>query len=110
VLFPESFLGVSCVESPVCFVSSPALLKRFEAVSPLDADFRLAAVFSSGGVLDREVALRSGGLFGQSVLEVFGSTEFGGVGWRCQSEVDDSGLWSPLPGVCFGGSVAFCWG
>jgi acyl-CoA synthetase (AMP-forming)/AMP-acid ligase II/3-hydroxymyristoyl/3-hydroxydecanoyl-(acyl carrier protein) dehydratase len=78
-------------------VSTPAQLSRwpdlpgFAALEP-----RPRAFFSSGGPLALESAQRFAATLGSAPLEIFGSTETGGIAWRRQSESD---AWQPLPGV-----------
>jgi hypothetical protein len=76
----------------VSLISSPAHLERCSSVvSPIP----WKAVFSSGGPLSREAALDFKKRTGVSPVEILGSTETGGVGWR--ESPDDS--WMPLDGV-----------
>ncbi|WAK02148.1 AMP-binding protein [Methylobacter sp. YRD-M1] len=67
-------------ERSVYWVASPAHLKRLD--QPLAADF--AAVFSSGGPLSHEAAMQVLACCVQSAIEIFGSTESGGIAWRRQ--------------------------
>ncbi len=81
---------------PVAIVASPAHLKRL----PPASDWRargdaLAAVFSSGGPLDGQAAERVVIAWGRRPIEVFGSTETGGIAWRQEA----ASAWTPLPGV-----------
>ena len=84
--------------SPVVLVASPAHLKRL----PETQDWRglagaLRMLFSSGGPLPVDAALAVQRLWGQAAVEVFGSTETGGIAWR---RGDGSRApWQPLPGV-----------
>lgn len=86
--------------APAVLVSSPAHLKRMPATLdwPATRDV-LCAVFSSGGPLPAEAGndvLRHTGL---SPIEVFGSSETGGIAWRQRTMHDDN--WTPLPGVAW---------
>ncbi|QGZ64616.1 AMP-binding protein [Paraburkholderia acidisoli] len=78
-------------------VSTPAQLSRwpdlpgFATLAP-----RPRAFFSSGGPLPGETAQRYAAALGAAPLEIYGSTETGGIAWRRQSEGD---AWTPLPGV-----------
>ncbi len=78
-------------------VSTPAQLSRwpdlpgFATLEP-----RPRAFFSSGGPLSPESALRFAATFGNAPLEIYGSTETGGIAWRMQSESD---AWQPMPGI-----------
>jgi len=79
-------------------IASPAHLKRL----PENLDWQgvtenLRAVFSSGGPLSAESSDTVTQLWQQRPIEVFGSSETGGIAWR-QSD-DGSTSWQPLPGV-----------
>lgn len=84
--------------SPIVLVASPAHLKRL----PETQDWRqlasgLRVLFSSGGPLPVDAGLMVKRLWGQAAIEVFGSTETGGIAWR---RGDGSRApWQPLPGV-----------
>lgn len=70
---------------PVALVASPAHLKRLPAGIEWTADGRqLAAVFSSGGPLDLAAAQALQSATGALPIEIWGSTETGGIGWRRQ--------------------------
>ncbi len=66
------------------WVASPAHLKRLDHDSPWDGIASLRAVFSSGGALQHDVAQQILACSGQPVIEIYGSTESGGIGWRVQ--------------------------
>ncbi len=94
--FPET-LAPALAHAPCVLLASPAHLKRL----PTHLDWKgacaqLRAVFSSGGMLEEEAALHAAELLGHSPIEVYGSSETGGVAWR-QRHVNDT--WTPLPGV-----------
>ncbi len=78
-------------------ISSPAQLSRL----PEHLDWSRAGaprrVFSSGAPLAAEHAQRSEGLLDAPVVEIYGSTETGGIAWRRQKT--SSADWTPLPGV-----------
>ena len=96
------------VHGPAVLVASPAHLRRLpEAVdwSPVRAGLR--AVFSSGGPLPPEAADATLALLGAAPVEVYGSSETGGVAWRQRARHGDT--WQPLPGIEFrvdGGELA----
>lgn len=78
--YPEPLLAL-LARQPSVLITSPAHLKRL----PVHLDWaqaQLRAVFSSGGPLPADVAQSSASLLGQAALEVFGSSETGGVAWR----------------------------
>jgi 3-hydroxymyristoyl/3-hydroxydecanoyl-(acyl carrier protein) dehydratase len=70
--------------APAYWVASPAHLKRLDQGSPWNGIADLSAVFSSGGALQHEAAQQILACSGQSVIEIYGSTESGGIGWRRQ--------------------------
>ncbi|MBB5205761.1 acyl-coenzyme A synthetase/AMP-(fatty) acid ligase [Inhella inkyongensis] len=81
-------------------VASPAHLKRLQA-SRLDGLApRLAALFSSGGPLPDEALAPCRAQLGQTPIEVYGSSETGGVAWRQRAPgAQEDPSWQPLPGV-----------
>lgn len=82
----------------VVLVSSPAQLSRLPQLADLAAMTRRPRlVFSSGGPLPPELARHYADAWGNAPVEVFGSTETGGIAWRRQSK--DSPAWTPLPRV-----------
>lgn len=80
-------------------VSSPAHLGRFPLLMDMDGwQPRPRLIFSSGAPLAAESAAAYASAFGSAPTEVFGSTETGGIAWRCQADgVADA--WTPLPGI-----------
>lgn len=80
-------------------VSSPAHIKRLpENPAWSTIAKRLRAVFSSGGPLPFESAQESSRLLGHLPVEVYGSSETGGVAWRRQ-ETEGDVAWTPFAGV-----------
>jgi acyl-coenzyme A synthetase/AMP-(fatty) acid ligase len=99
---PEEIAAAAARAGRCALVSSPALLKRIggspaavEALLPARAS--LAAVFSSGGPLPWDAVLRSRAALGRTPIEVYGSSETGGVAWRQRRLETDP--WLALPGV-----------
>lgn len=72
-------------DRPAILVSSPAHLKRIPASMQPESLHALRAIFSSGGPLSQEVAKTAGQHLGHVPIEVYGSSETGGVGWRQRS-------------------------
>lgn len=68
------------------WVASPAHLKRLDQNSPWDGLARLAAIFSSGGPLPRSAAQQILAHGNRAAIEVYGSTETGGIAWREQPD------------------------
>jgi len=76
--YPEQLQGP--VSNGQVLVSSPALLKRIGHLPAGEARWR--AVFSSGGMLAPEAVADATRVLGVAPIEVLGSTETSGVGWR----------------------------
>ncbi|PTO61508.1 AMP-binding protein [Vibrio splendidus] len=77
--YPEQILSHANKQSML--ISSPALLKRLKHETK---SAQLAGVFSSGGPLPTESAHQALNLLGHFPIEVFGSTETGGIAFRQQ--------------------------
>ena len=81
-------------------VSSPAQLSRLPELVALSTLMRNTdLIFSSGGPLSSSTASEFHRELGFDTIEIFGSTETGGIAWRRQC-VDAA--WEPLPGVAVG--------
>lgn len=94
------------VEQCACaiLISSPAHLTRIpEQIDISAASRHLAAVFSSGGPLNNASAVKLQKSLGFGVIEVFGSSETGGVAHRTQTETETETAqatpWTPLAKV-----------
>jgi acyl-coenzyme A synthetase/AMP-(fatty) acid ligase len=77
--------------------STPAHLRRLPGLARVRGVCR--EVFSSGGPLEPEDADAVREALGRAPVELFGSTETGGVAWRRQAPGPERALWTPLPGV-----------
>ncbi|MBB3062861.1 AMP-binding protein [Microbulbifer rhizosphaerae] len=82
--------------APAIWVASPAQLSRRIESWPWEGAASLRAIFSSGGPLAAEDAKQIEALSGLAPIEIYGSTETGGIAWRRQAE---GSLWHPLDGV-----------
>jgi len=89
LLYPEDMIrGLS--DRPSVLVTTPAHLKRlgdhldWSGVQPA-----LRAVFSSGGALPHDVSTKAFTLMGHRPVEVFGSSETGGIAWRQAHSADE---------------------
>lgn len=79
-------------------VSSPAQLSRLPELNDLATIAqRPKLVFSSGAPLSAAAAENYFTAWGQAPIEIFGSTESGGIAWRRQEGGEP--VWAPLPGV-----------
>jgi len=84
----------------IALIASPAHLKRLQLADTGDLPARLAAVFSSGGPLPPEALTPCAQRLGQTPIEVYGSSETGGVAWRQRPPgAGDAEPWRALPGV-----------
>jgi len=81
-------------------IASPTHLDRVPAALPSEAG-ALRQVFSSGAPLPEAALPGAVRLCGQAPIEVYGSTETGGVAWRQRSSASPSAdtAWRALPGV-----------
>jgi acyl-CoA synthetase (AMP-forming)/AMP-acid ligase II len=92
-------LSATLAAREAVLVSSPAHLGRIpENPRWATAAERLRAVFSSGGPLGFDIAQECRRLLGRVPIEVYGSSETGGIAWR-QQESRQHQAWSALPGV-----------
>ncbi|MFA7555557.1 MAG: AMP-binding protein [Spongiibacteraceae bacterium] len=84
-------------------ISSPAHLSRLpEACPSVALAERLTIIFSSGGPLALTAAIDVKRQLGLAAVEIFGSTETGGVAWRSQLGDLPPGQqqpWQPLAGL-----------
>ena len=88
------------IAGPAVLVASPAHLRRLpDALDWSAARAGLRGVFSSGGPLPPEAAESALALLGVAPVEVYGSSETGGVAWRQRARHGDT--WQPLPGIEF---------
>jgi acyl-coenzyme A synthetase/AMP-(fatty) acid ligase len=96
--YPEE-LAQTTVAHDCVLISSPAHLKRLpDSPAWANAAHRVRTVFSSGGPLPVEVAHATTRLLGRAPVEVYGSSETGGIAWRQRrAGADDN--WSLMPGV-----------
>jgi hypothetical protein len=80
----------------VTLVSSPPQLSRLPAHIGWPAPGSLTRILSSGAPLSAEHAAHSESVLSTPVIEIYGSTETGGIAWREQRL---EAIWTPLPGV-----------
>ncbi|MCX7132879.1 AMP-binding protein [Aeromonas sp.] len=80
--------------APWALIASPAFLSRLDPASPAAG---CCLIVSSGGPLQPEDAHQARALLGQLPVEIFGSSETGGIGWRQRHQVQTP--WVTLPGV-----------
>lgn len=97
--FAEDIAAELAKDGAYALIASPAHLKRLpQELAWSAARANLRAVFSSGGPLPDEALPVCLELLGQTPIEVYGSSETGGVAWR-QRQPAGALTWQPLPGV-----------
>jgi acyl-coenzyme A synthetase/AMP-(fatty) acid ligase len=97
VLHPEE-LAAALPGGDFALASTPVMLRRLAERGDLASHAaHCRAVFSSGGPLEADVARRIGDVWGEPPIELYGSTETGGVAARQQWQGDE--IWEPLPEV-----------
>jgi acyl-CoA synthetase (AMP-forming)/AMP-acid ligase II/3-hydroxymyristoyl/3-hydroxydecanoyl-(acyl carrier protein) dehydratase len=94
-LSPEPMLK-AVQKTSAYWVASPAQLKRLDEDTDWDEIARLALIFSSGGPLSQETARRIEHRSGRTVVEIYGSSETGGIAWR-QASIEAA--WTPFAGI-----------
>jgi acyl-coenzyme A synthetase/AMP-(fatty) acid ligase/3-hydroxymyristoyl/3-hydroxydecanoyl-(acyl carrier protein) dehydratase len=94
--YPEEI--AACGLSPCVLITSPAHLRRLsDTIDWRGARAAMQAVFAAGEPLPTEAATTTLTLLGQSPIEVYGTSETGGIAWRQQAL--HSGYWQAMPGV-----------
>ena len=96
---PLQLRALARKRGPYVLVSTPAHLARFPDLLPFAEWERPLLIFSSGGPLDAQSAARYREGLGAAPLEVFGSTETGGVAWRSRDGSTMEDAWTPFPGI-----------
>ncbi len=98
-IYPATLLEAAGRFDRCVIVSSPAFLTRV-------ADFRIfrpvssyPALFSSGAPLPIDTAKKIATELEKSAIEVYGSTETGGIGWRTWSRDREDLSWQPFLSV-----------
>lgn len=89
----------SSSEWPRLLISSPTHLSRVPENLDSAVSYGLSEIFSSGAPLMRDHSLHAKKYLGTGVLEIFGSSETGGIAWRQQEEDAEDAKWQPVPGI-----------
>jgi acyl-CoA synthetase (AMP-forming)/AMP-acid ligase II len=98
VLYPEQLATLLAARRSVV-ISGPAHLKRLpDTLDWAHGRSNVRAVFSSGGPLPIEAVAKAETLLGVAPVEVYGSTETGGIAWRQRTDCVET-EWAPLPNV-----------
>ncbi|MFI5315838.1 MAG: AMP-binding protein [Myxococcota bacterium] len=94
-LFPRMREAGECA-----LATTPVHLRRMRSDAELAGTRAgVRAIFSSGGPLDDGVALEVAERVGHAPIEIFGSSETGGVAWRQQALGGEPAEWRAFPGV-----------
>ncbi len=91
ILTPESLLEKMRAAESVFLVTTPSFLARFAAYADqYDVPRNVVELTTSGALLTADVAAAARRVFGRAPLEIFGSTETGGVASRRQEEGNEA--------------------
>ena len=94
---PESLVAKMKDAESVFLVTTPSFLDRFCAyVDQYEVPRNCVELVTSGALLGAETAAAAKRVFGRAPLEIFGSTETGGVAWRRQDENCDWTVFDPV--------------
>jgi 3-hydroxymyristoyl/3-hydroxydecanoyl-(acyl carrier protein) dehydratase/phenylacetate-coenzyme A ligase PaaK-like adenylate-forming protein len=88
---------LNAIDGAVTVIGSPAHLSRIQEELPEFDDKKIIGIFSSGGPLDFASARRVADRFGETPMEVYGSTETGGIAHRQQFQKDTP--WTPFAAI-----------
>lgn len=94
ILTPEALVEKMNSAKKVFLVTTPSFLKRLCAYSEqYDIPQNCIMLTTSGSLLDRETSAATKRVFGIAPMEIFGSTETGGVASRVQDGTPESEMW-----------------
>ena len=89
VEYPETLSYYTALFPKLCLISSPAQLSRLPEALGFERQIHTPSlIFSSGGPLSLEAAQGIRQCYGSLPIEVYGSTETGGIGYRRQHSAD----------------------
>lgn len=92
----------SLEDQPIVLIASPSHLSRIPPQTDWSAfRSRCRAIFSSGAPLSRDASLSAARHLGFAPIEVYGSSETGGIAWR-QQEAEREIPWRAMPGIAVG--------
>ena len=100
ILTPESLLAKMRAAAHVVLVTTPSFLERFCAYgTQYEVPRNTVEIVTSGALLTASVSAAARRVFGVAPIEIFGSTETGGVAWRRQGESADAFDWQVFASV-----------
>ena len=95
ILTPESLLAKMRSAGHVFLVTTPSFLERFCAYADqYEVPQNCVEIATSGALLTADVSAAARRVFGKAPIEIFGSTETGGVAWRRQEGGQDAFDWT----------------
>ena len=98
--YEEQWLSLVQYGKPVTLISSPAHISRYDDLQQIPHNAQLLnRVFCSGGPLAEHNAAAFYQQTGYGVVEVVGSTETGGIGWRQYCENMITRPWQTFTGI-----------
>ncbi|TXH95000.1 MAG: acyl-CoA synthetase [Rheinheimera sp.] len=98
--FQEQWLALQRFDTAVTLISSPAHISRYEGLQLVQNNAsQLCRVFCSGGPLANRDAAAFFLQTGYGVIEVVGSTETGGIGWRQYQSEQSLRPWQAFTGI-----------
>ena len=100
ILTPETLLAKMRSAERVFLVTTPSFLDRFcSYADQYEVPRNCVEITTSGALLTAEASAAAKRVFGIAPLEIFGSTETGGVAWRRQGEGEESSVWTVMDPV-----------
>lgn len=100
IAYPEQLTAAVKRYPGSTLVSSPAFLKRALPLLDLESLRKdIGPIYSSGGPLAPSIAEAYNAILIHPIIEVYGSTETGGIAHRTVRDADAVPQWLPLPGV-----------
>ncbi len=90
--FPDEVKDTLVRHQATVLIGSPVHYRSMSVVPPVGTKLRLA--FSSGGFLDMDASERFTRATGVGIVEVYGSTETGGIATRCRAFGEQ--VWTPF--------------
>lgn len=95
----EDLVNIPIPCEDIVTISSPTHLSRLPNLVDWGSfKTQCKAIFSSGAPLPRQASLDTQALLHLAPIEVYGSSETGGIAWRQQSPEEDV-LWRVVPGI-----------
>ena len=94
VLAPETLLERMRSAEKVFLVTTPSFLAHFAMYADqYEVPQNCVEIVTSGALLEKKVSEAARRIFGIAPLEIFGSTETGGVAWRRQGDSNEEFDW-----------------